>query len=241
MVGGKKMLIDLHAHTSGISKCCHYPASKILKSAYEAEIDGIVLTNHYQKNYIDNEEINSFVDRYIEEFYFTQTLGEELGLKVFWGIEVTMELYPNVHMLIYGVDTGFLKVHPLIFDYTHKDLYSAVKDNDGVLIQAHPFRNGTTVLNMDFLDGVEINCHPLYNNSYSMELFNIANENRLAVTCGGDFHADNYRPKCGMYLPDNIVNSCELGKYIANAGKLSLCIHEPNENACKKIDYYREF
>lgn len=233
------MLIDLHAHTSGISKCCRYPASKILESAYEAGINGIVLTNHYQKTYIDKGKINSFVDKYIEEFYFTQTLGEQLGLKVFWGIEVTMELYPNVHMLIYGVNTDFLKNHPLIFDYTHKDLYTAVKDNNGVLIQAHPFRNGTTVLNMDFLDGIEINCHPLYNNSYSQEILKIASENRLAVTCGGDFHADTYRPKCGMYFPDHIVSGFELGKYIENSKKVSLCIQEPNSTMFEKIDYYR--
>ena len=235
------MLIDLHAHTSGISKCCRYTASKVLESAYEAGIDGIVLTNHYQKSYIDDDKINSFIDKYIEEFYFTQALGEQSGVKVFGGIEVTMELYPNVHMLIYGVNTDFLKSHPLIFDYTQKDLYTAVKDNNGVLIQAHPFRNGTTVLDTDFLDGIEINCHPLYNNSYSQEILNIADENRLVVTCGGDFHADTYRPKCGMYLPDSIVNSCEVGKYIENAKKVSLCIHEPNTTLCKKIDYYREF
>jgi len=235
------MLVDLHAHTSGISKCCRYPSSKILESAYEAGIDGIVLTNHYQKNYITNEKTNSFVDKYIEEFYSTQTLGEQLGIKVFFGIEVTMELYPNVHMLIYGVDTKFLKSHSLIFDYIHEELYAAVKDYNGVLIQAHPFRNGATVLNTDFLDGIEINCHPLYNNSYSQEIFNIANKNGLAVTCGGDFHADTYRPKCGMYLPDNIADSCELGEYIKNAKEVTLCIHEPNSKSYKQIDYHREF
>ena len=234
------MLIDLHAHTSGISKCCRYRASKVLESAYEAGIDGIVLTNHYQKNYIDVEKVNDFVEEYTEEFYSTQNLGEQSGVKVFWGIEVTMELYPNVHMLIYGVDTDFLKNHPLIFDYTQKELYDLVKNNNGVLIQAHPFRNGTTVLNTEFLDGIEINCHPLYNNSYSQEILKIANENGLAVTCGGDFHADTYRPKCGIYLPDNIANSCELGEYIKNTRKVRMCIQEPNSNLYQKIDYTRE-
>lgn len=232
------MLIDLHAHTSGISKCCRYSASKILDSAYEAETDGIVLTNHYQKNYIDGENVSAFVEAYTEEFYYTQKLGEQLGLKVFYGIEVTMELYPNVHMLIYGVSTDFLKKYPYIFDYTQEELYAVVKQNNGVLIQAHPFRNGTTVLNTDFLDGIEINCHPLYGNSYSKEIRQIAKENSLTVTCGGDFHADTYRPKCGMYLPDNITNSSELGEHIKNAKKISLCIHEPNSEMPKQIDYY---
>ncbi len=234
------MLIDLHAHTSGISKCCRYSAPKILESAHELGIDGIVLTNHYQKSYIDDEKVSSFVDKYIEEFYYTQKLGEQLGVKVFWGIEVTMELYPNVHMLIYGVNTDFLKSNPLVFDYTQQELYAKVKDNNGVVIQAHPFRNGTTVLDTEFLDGIEINCHPLYKNSYSKEIFKIAKENGLTVTCGGDYHGDTYRPECGMYLPDDITDSCKLGEYIGNAKKVSLYINEPNSTICQKIDYCRQ-
>lgn len=233
------MLIDLHAHTSGISTCCRYPAAKILESAYELGIDGIVLANHYQKSYI-NEDVNNFVDKYIEEFYYTQKLGEQLGIKVLWGIEVSMELHPYVHMLIYGVGTDYLKANPLAFDYTQQELYASVKDHNGVLIQAHPFRNGTTVLDMDFLDGIEINCHPLYNNSYSKEILKIATENGLAVTCGGDYHGDTYHPICGMYLPDDVTDGCKLGEYIENAKKVSLHIHEPNTTTYQKIDYFRE-
>ncbi len=234
------MLIDMHAHTSGISKCCRYLASEVLKSAHEVGIDGIVLTNHYQKNYIVENNVTDFVDKYIDEFYNTKKLGEELGIKVFFGIEVAMELHPNVHMLIYGADMNFLKKHPLVFDYTQEELYAAVKESNGALIQAHPFRNGTTVLNTDFLDGIEINCHPLYKNSYSCEIIKIATDNSLVVTCGGDFHADTYRPTCGMYLPEDISNSEEVGGYLINSKKFKLCIHEPDMNTCKKITYNLE-
>lgn len=235
------MLIDLHAHSKGISRCCCYSGEKVLEIAYETGLDGIVLTNHYQKNYISTETVEDFAQKYIDEFYSVQKHGEKLGIKVFFGIEVTTELYPSVHILIYGVETEFLKRHPLVFDYTLEELYAAVKEYNGVVIQAHPFRNGTTVLNTDFLDGIEINCHPLYKESYSHQIFNIAKEKGLAVTCGGDFHGDTYRPKCGMYLPDNITNSCEVGEYIKKAKEVSLCIQEPNSDEYKKIDYSREF
>ena len=43
------MLIDLHAHTGGISKCCRIPADKVVQAAKDVGLDGIVLTNHYQK------------------------------------------------------------------------------------------------------------------------------------------------------------------------------------------------
>jgi histidinol phosphatase-like PHP family hydrolase len=47
---GKLMLIDMHAHSSGISTCCQIPYDKVIDTAKENGMDGIVLTNHYQKN-----------------------------------------------------------------------------------------------------------------------------------------------------------------------------------------------
>lgn len=233
------MLIDLHAHTSGISKCCRFPAAKILESAQKMGIDGIVLTNHYQKNYITDGDVQGFVRKYMEEICVTRRLGEQMGIHVFWGIEITMELYPNVHMLVYGVGEDFLNKHPLAFDYTLQELYAAVKEQNGALIQAHPFRNGATVLNTDFLDGVEVNCHPLYHCSHAQELFDIAQAKGLAVTCGGDFHADAYRPNCGMYFSRNILNSREIGEYLRNSDSFELCIHEPDSKDPKKVIYFR--
>lgn len=232
------MLVDLHAHTSGISKCCRDTACGILKIAKETGIGGIVLTNHYQKSYVEESDINSFTDKYIEEFHLTQKLGEQAGIKVFFGIEVTMVLYPNVHLLVYGVNTDFIKKHPEMFDYTQEELYNEVKKNNGVLVQAHPFRNGSTVLDTAFLDGIEINCHPAHKNSYSGEILDIAKKNGLAVTCGADYHSDtDYRPHCGMYLPESVTDSIELGRYIESVNEMKLCIHEPNTDVIKDINY----
>ena len=222
------MLIDLHAHTSGISRCCRIPFEQILQQTLAQGMDGIVLTNHYQKSYIQNEDITGFVESYISEFFATQEYGNQIGCRVFFGIEVTMERYPNVHMLIYGIGPEFLRANPTIFDATQAQLYDLVKANNGLLIQAHPFRNGCTVLDTDLLDGVEINCHPLYGNSYSTELLQIAKEKQLLLTCGGDYHADTYRPKCGMILPDGAQDHMDLRSYFLSPGEKIMCIQEPN-------------
>lgn len=222
------MLIDMHAHSSGISHCCKIPYDQTLKQALEYGMDGVILTNHYQKDYIENGNIDTFVDNYISEYETAQKYGEQIGCRVFFGIEVTMELYPKVHMLIYGLDPGFLRAHPDIFDYTQKQLYDLVKANGGLLIQAHPFRNGTTVLDTSLMDGIEINCHPLYKNSYSGELLRIAEKNHLIVTCGGDFHADTYHPTCGMVLPDDTNDHKDILVYLLSPEEKKLCVHEPN-------------
>jgi len=229
------MLIDLHAHSAAISPCCQIPFEEVLQRALDRGIDGIVLTNHYQKSYIEEGGLDNLVERYVAEFAAAEQYGNKIGCKVFFGIELTMELYPKVHMLIYGVGPEFLKKHPNLFDLTQKELYDLVKDNEGVLVQAHPFRNGTTVLDTDLLDGIEINCHPLYKKSYSEKILSIAKEKGLLVTCGGDYHADTYRPKCGMYMPDNIKDHDDLRSYLLSCDEKRLCVQEPNDDNCSTV------
>ena len=229
------MLIDLHAHSSGISRCCQIPAEEVLKTAKEYGIDGIVLTNHYQKSYLQNDDADAFAKAYVEEFHYTEKIAEELGMKVFFGVEVTTELYKNVHMLVYGVPEKFVLENPRVFELNQEELYKLVKVYGGVLVQAHPFRNGCTVLDTAYLDGVEINCHPLYGNSYQKDLMEIAAENKLLLTCGGDYHADTYRAHCGMYLPDDIGNNNELRDYLLDTKEVKLCIHEPNEETSADV------
>ena len=222
------MLIDMHAHTSGISSCCRASAKEVLLTAKEHGLDGIVLTNHYQKIYVKDGDAVAFAQRYWEEFLRTEALGKELGMRVLFGIEVTQTKRTVIHLLVYGVGRDFLLAHPTMYDYSQEELYRAVKDFSGILVQAHPYRNGATLLDPKFLDGVEINCHPLYNTSESEKVLADAREHNLLLTCGGDYHADTYRPHCGMILPDSIASSQELSAYLLNAPALTLCIHEPN-------------
>ena len=229
------MLIDLHAHSSGISPCCRIGFEQVLQQALDNGIDGIVLTNHYQKSYIGNDSLEKFVESYIAEFFAAEQYGTSIGCKVYFGIEVTVELHPNVHLLIYGVEPDFLRKYPHLFDCTQKELYELVKANNGILVQAHPFRNGTTVLDTGYLDGIEINCHPKYGNSYSKEILHIAKENHLIVTCGGDFHADTYRPKCGMFLPEAVKDTHDLSSFLLGSEEKKLCIQEPNSAICSII------
>ncbi|MBP3314152.1 MAG: PHP domain-containing protein [Oscillospiraceae bacterium] len=223
------MLIDLHAHTSGISACCQATAEETLKTTKEHGLDGIVLTNHYQKYYVKDGNAPAFAQRYWEEFLHTEKVGKELGMRVLFGIEVTMTERTIIHLLVYGVGKEFLDAHPFMYDYSQEELYRAVKDYGGVLVQAHPYRNGASLLDPQFLDGVEINCHSQYNTSEAPKVMADAKKHGLFLTCGGDYHADTYRPHCGMILPDSIQDGKELGQYLATSPTLTLCIHEPFE------------
>ena len=190
-------------------------------------MDGIILTNHYDKNYVQNNDSLSFAKKYIAEYHSVKEYGFKIGVKVFFGIELTMAKHNNVHMLIYGVSEEWLLQHSDIFDYTQKELYESVKKEGGILVQAHPFRRGKDVLlDLSLMDGVEANCHPLYDGTYLERLSIIAHNNNLLLTCGGDFHADTHRPKCGVYLPDNLTTTKEIVVYLQEKQMISLCVQE---------------
>ncbi len=232
------MLIDLHAHSSGISKCCKATARQALEEAKRIGLDGIVLTNHYQKNYIRDDDVLDLVHRYMEEIRHTMKLGEEMGMKVFWGIEVT-PLKGNCHIAIYGVGEDFLEKYPELFVMTQEELWNAAKSDNGVVIHAHPFRHGGTPLDPRWLDGVEINCHPKYETTAKEELCTFARQHGLIVTCGGDYHADTHRPVCGTYLPDSIADSRALGRYLAEAERTEMLVHEIGAPAPERVIYHK--
>jgi predicted metal-dependent phosphoesterase TrpH len=220
------LLIDLHAHSSGISRCCRIPAEAVIEEAKRIGLDGIALTNHYQKKDLKGRDPLEYVKLYLEEFHRAKEIGDRIGIRVLYGIEVTMEAHSLVHMLIYGVSEDFLYAHPTLYEYSQETLYRAVKAAGGVLIQAHPYRKCDRLMDTALMDGIEISCHPLYEGTHYAALRRIAERDGLILTCGGDYHADTYRPKCGMYLPDSVTTGEALGAYLMEADTLRMCVQE---------------
>lgn len=232
------MLIDLHAHTKGISHCCRIYAPEVLTAAKEAGLDGICLSNHYQSRYVEGDDALAFARRFNEEFYATHALGQTMGLTVLYGIEVTMERYHDEHLLVYGVDAQFPLQYPALYNMTQQELYDAVHAAGGVVVQAHPMRKGRNVL-MDprYLDGVEVNCHPKYDRCYNEEMATLAQSRGWILTCGGDYHADTHRVQCGMYLPETITNSVQFGQYLKSTDTVRLRVQEVGELTAFDMEY----
>lgn len=222
------MLIDPHVHTSGVSPCCRMNYREVLDVDKSIGLDGVVIMNHYHKPYIGDEDLTLFGRRFVKEFHDAAAYGEEIGMKVFFGVEVSTRLYGNVHILVYGVGEEFIFENPEMYDYTQERLYLAAKKHGGTVVQAHPFRNEAQMFDPRYLDGIEINCHPNYRSSYAGLLTHLAHKHGLALICGGDYHADTYRPVCGTYFPDSITDSRGIGDYILNSNSFRMLIQEPN-------------
>lgn len=237
------MLIDLHAHTSGISTCCKADGAAALAAAKSVGIDGICLCNHYHKPYlkVTNETPAAFAARYLEEYYSVKALEAETGVRVFFGIEVSMECRDFVHVLIYGVEPDFVLQHTEMFDYDEQKLYDVVHANGGILVQAHPLRhNNNLLLEPCYLDGVEFSNHLLYEGTHYHELAPFATQHGLLVTSGGDYHADTPRAKCGVYLPDDLQNTHEIARYLQKASHVHLCLQESKDQPSYDVVFQKQ-
>jgi predicted metal-dependent phosphoesterase TrpH len=235
------MLIDMHTHSSGASDCCQLNAEEIVEAAKNIGVDGIILTNHYRAS--DCKKFSSgqnYAEHYIKECHNAIAHGERIGLKVFFGIEVTMTFAEGIHLLIYGVKESFLRENPYIFDLSLKELYELVHRNGGILVEGHPFRHDCPILDTTYLDALEINCHPLYLNTHYKVLYDAAKKAGIMLTCGSDYHGDTYRPKCGAYFPDNVKTIEDIANFIKNTGSIKLKVQEidcePDERKYTKED-----
>lgn len=234
------MFVDLHAHTGGISTCCKVGADKILETAKEYGFDGLAIANHYVRNYFTGETYGSWIEKYIAEWNLCMELGKEYGLRIFKAVEVTMEYDKRLHMLIYGADEAFLRNNPFLCDKSLAELYGICKENGCALIQAHPFRYGATVQDSNFLDGIEINCHPNYQISYADRVMEIAQKKNLIITVGCDYHADNYRPRGGVFLPEELKDEKDLANYLLTAEEFHFQVHEPQDDRIYQASFRRE-
>jgi len=224
---------ETHLHTFPVSRCAKASVEESLRFYKSIGYDGVFITNHFVDGNINIDKALPYEEQinfYFSDYEKALELSEEIGIKVFLGIELS---YKGTDFLVYGLDKKWFLSHPEITTMKKSDELKLMIENGALIFQAHPFRNRTTVMDTDLMDGIEINCHPKYGKTYTKELLQIAEENRLIVTCGGDFHADTYHPTCGMYLPDSIKDHKDLLTYLLSPQEKKLCVQEPN---CDTLD-----
>ncbi|MDD3930723.1 MAG: histidinol-phosphatase HisJ family protein [Clostridiaceae bacterium] len=84
------MLIDHHTHTSPFSFDGRQSPEELLKAAMHRHLDGVCVTDHYEKDirYIEGVEAIFDMDAYAACLKQLKRLGESMGLMVLYGIEL---------------------------------------------------------------------------------------------------------------------------------------------------------
>ena len=132
---------ETHLHTVEGSACGVTPGREYPAIFKERGYDGIFITDHFfHGNTRPSRELPwpEYVDAYMKGYEEAKKAGDEIGFKVFFGIE---ENFEGDEFMIYGVDKEFLLAHPEIPHWTREDMIKAVHEAGGAVMQAHPFRD----------------------------------------------------------------------------------------------------
>jgi len=137
---------ETHLHTSEASACGSSKAADYISVYKRIGYDGIFVTDHFfgGNTCVSFEldwsaRIQQYCSGYEAALEEAQKQNEIDGgnFKVFFGIEQTFDCDDY---LIYGLNKEWLLAHPEIECMNHGQLFEAVSQAGGLMIQAHPFR-----------------------------------------------------------------------------------------------------
>lgn len=213
---------ELHCHSNDISLCARVSASDIVKKFSEAGYNTVVLTNHFSDYTVDhhsNGDIAAFVDKYFEAY--EKLKAEAQGkFNVLIGAELRFKENCNDYLL-FGITKKFFLDHPEIMTLNPERLYPILKEYGIIIVQAHPFRNGMTVVRPCFLDGVEIFNGHMGHDSRNEIAEAWAKKFNLIATSGTDFHYNDVPANAGIFTDVEITSSEQLVE-ILKSGNFTL-------------------
>ncbi|MEA4833195.1 hypothetical protein SDC9_124717 [bioreactor metagenome] len=214
------MKIELHAHTSAVSRCAHSKPDLMVKTCKESGYDAVVVTEHYSNSHLSQcvgMSFDEMISAYMRGYYESRNEGEKIGLRVFFGIELCCDPGPNDY-LIYGADEKFLRSAPVLPEMQLTDIIKILPES-ALVYQAHPFRDNMRITPPERLFGIEVFNGNLRHNSRNSFARLWAEKYGLNMISGSDYH-DSGDPFCGgAEFYDNINSEAELvtalksGKY----------------------------
>lgn len=157
---------DLHCHINGVSRCADLPLEEMIETYIKKGYSTMVVTDHFSPATFEIKRELSWSEKC--EFYLSgYRRAKEIAdgrINILLGMEYR-NIYTSNDYLVYGVTEGFIKENNTSDDNNfismHLKEFTELCHANGMLIyQAHPFRDGMTVIKPGRLDGIEVaNCH----------------------------------------------------------------------------------
>ena len=139
-------LYETHMHTSPTSACARVSVREALEFYKSAGFAGVCMTEHFLDGNIAydlrdlpyDERIRAYFSAYEEG----KRIGDELGLSVFLGIEMS---HGGTDFLVYGIDREWCLSHPDMDKMKKSELLSLLLEERALIVQAHPFREASYI------------------------------------------------------------------------------------------------
>lgn len=211
---------ETHLHTYPVSKCARSTVRENLELYKEFGYDGVFITNHFLDGNINidyNTPYEEKINFYFSDYEEAKKLEDEIGIKVFCGIELT---YKGTDFLIYGLDKEWYLSHPEIMDMKKSDELPFMMENGALVIQAHPYREAAYIDHIRLfprhVHGVEIinACRSEHENNMAKAY---ADSYELIEFAGTDNHtAGNRQTFAGMCSVSPIVDENDFVNRVKN-------------------------
>lgn len=184
------MKIDLHIHTTGFSECGKLSVAEIVELYSKAGFDAIVITNHFNRSsrewFLKNGG-SDYLKAYFDTLRQGAELGKQYGLLVLGGFELRFDGSSNDY-LVYGMSAEQCADWDKLFAMGPREFGAFARENGILFYQAHPFRNGITVVPPEALFGIEVlNTHPRHDSRNDIALA-WAEKYGLHKIAGSDCH-----------------------------------------------------
>lgn len=206
---------ELHCHSSDVSACARADSAMIAKLFYEAGYTSLVLTNHFASftyDHLNSRSWQDFIDKFVAGVTNLRSAVDG-KINILLGIELRNKESNNDY-LIFGIDEDFLRKNEFFYNLPLAEIHSAVKKAGAVLIQAHPFRNGMSVVNPESIDGVEIfNGHHGHDSRNEIAAM-WAKKYSLITTAGTDFHYTHSAPNGGIMTDVPVTSERQLAEIL---------------------------
>ena len=152
---------ETHLHTKEGSACSSASAEDMARAHKELGYDGIFVTNHFfNANTSVPRDLpwDQRIELYCEGYELAKRTGDKIGLKVFFGVEFTVNC---ADFLIYNMEKPWLLENEQLLMHTdERELFRTIRALGGFIIHAHPFREYPYIHHISLypedIDGVEV-------------------------------------------------------------------------------------
>lgn len=201
-----KFLYETHMHTMEGSGCGRNSANEQVHAYKKRGYQGIIITDHFINGYSTCPRHSRLswdrkMEYVVSGYLAAKAEGDLIGLDVFLGWEFTVR---GSDFLTYGLDWDFLLANPNLHKLDVPEYSKLVRNNNGFLAQAHPYRDQPYIeykfpVEPEHIDAVEVfNASDTRQSNKKARTF--AQKHGLPFLAGSDAHSINIRFPSGIIM-----------------------------------------
>jgi len=210
---------ETHLHSAPVSACARATVEESLNFYKSIGYDGVFLTNHFidgNVRYDHSAPYEEMLEFYLSDYYDALKIGQEIGIKVFFGVELSMAFHPERNVwggtdfLVYGLEPDWYRAHPGIMEMLKQDEMTFMMEEGALVSHAHPFREARYIdyirLFPRAVNAVEIinASRTEFENSQAEKY---AADYDLLQTAGSDNHTAGNQPRLAGMETDEPIES----------------------------------